>query len=69
MTIQDMMEELVVLSNVKRHFSQRAEELDQIVDLDLVLKKEAAALQEKLPGGIVVWDETMQIYGVYPVDR
>ena len=69
MDIQDVMEELIVLSNVKRHFSQRAEELEQVIDLDLVLKREAAALQEKLPGGLVVWDETLQVYGIYPLDR
>lgn len=69
MSIEEVIEELVIISNVRRHFSTRAEELDQIIDLDLVLKREAEALQEKISGALVVWDGTTNMYGIYPVDR
>ena len=69
MSIQEMMEELEIISNVRWHFTNRIDELEEIIDLDSVLKCEAQALQEKIPGGIVVWDETTQVYSVYPVDR
>lgn len=69
MDIKEVVDELVVLSNVRRHFSTRADELDEIIDLDIVIRREAQALQEKLPGGIVVWNEELQIYGIYPLDR
>jgi hypothetical protein len=69
MSIQEMIAELVVISNVRRHFTSRTDELEEIIDLDTVLKSEAQALQEKIPGGLVVWDESTSMYGIYPVDR
>jgi len=69
MTIEEMMEELAIISSVRRHFTSKIVELENIIDLDRILQKEADALQEKIPGGLVVWDESTQVYGVYPVDR
>ena len=69
MSLEEMIEELMIISNVRRHFTSRIDELEEIVDLDAVLRSEAQALQEKIPGGMVVWDEDTQVYGVYPVDR
>jgi deoxyribose-phosphate aldolase len=67
--IQEVIEELIILANVRRHFSTRADELDQIIDLDIVISREVQALQEKIPGALVVWDETTKMYGIYPCDR
>jgi c-di-GMP-related signal transduction protein len=69
MSIQELLEELRIIANVRRHFTSRIDELEEIIDLDMVLQSEAQALQDKIPGGLVVWDESTQCYGVYPVDR
>ena len=69
MTIEEMLEELTIISNVRRHFTSKAVDLENMIDLDRIIQKEAEALQEKLPGGLVVWDESTQVYGVYPADR
>lgn len=69
MSLEEMIEELMIISNVRRHFTSRIDELEEIIDIDSVLKSEAQALQEKIPGGLVVWDEDTQVYGIYPVDR
>jgi hypothetical protein len=68
MSIQEMMEELAIISNVRRHFTSK-EDLDQIIDLERIYSQEAQTLQEKIPGGMVVWDESTRMYGIYPVDR
>ena len=64
-----MMEELAVISSVRRHFTREGVDLDQIIDLHRIFTQEAETLQEKIPGGLVVWDEDTQMYGIYPVDR
>ena len=69
MSICEMMDELRVISRVRRHFTRKDADLDQIIDLDRVLNQEAQALQDKIPGGIVVWDESTSMYGIYPLDR
>lgn len=69
MSVEEMIEELEIISNVRRHFTSRTNELEEIIDLDAVLKCEAQSLQEKIPGGLVVWDETTMMYGIYPMDR
>lgn len=69
MSIQEMMEELLIISDVRRHFSTKKDDLEMIIDLDKVISQEAQALQDKIPGSIVVWDESTSMYGIYPVDR
>ena len=69
MSIQEMVEELEIISNVRRHFTSRIDELEEIIDLDSVLKSEAQTLQDKIPGGLVIWNEDTRMYGVYPADR
>ena len=66
MTIEQMVEELRVLSDSRRHFTKSSRTRRGVGDFADIHRKQVDDLQRQVPTGLVAWDTERRKYGVYP---